>query len=489
MAERPGRILVVDDELGMREGCRRILTPDGHEVGVAESGEAALEGFVPGSYDLALVDLKMPGISGIDLLKRLRALDHDLVCVIFTAYATLDTAVEATKSGAYDYLAKPFTPEELALVVDKALERRWLTAEAARLREQAERNLLLVTNREGSLVLYNPAVLRLLGIKNDLPALGQPPSPALFPADLLDLMVEALGGAAGTVWRELAGGPPHLSASVAQVRDEAGEPLGAVIVLRDITELKSLQQAMSDFVSMVAHELRSPLGAIAQYLDVLRSGLVADPEKVQHILARCRERTGGPSQLVRDLLDYSVMQRRGQAERTLVPLDLCQVVREVAEFMAPQAAARKVSISLDLPEEVPLVEADRAEMGRLFTNLLANAIAYNHRGGSVRISAGTTNGYLAVEVADTGVGIPQGALPRLGEAFFRVKTAETAQVTGTGLGLSICKQIVAAHEGHLEVESEEGKGSTFRVLLPRRGAARGEERGETASSVPARRGG
>ena len=131
---------------------------------------------------------------------------------------------------------------------------------------------------------------------------------------------------------------------------------------------------------------------------------------------------------------------------------------------------------LELLEGVPAIEADREEMRRLFTNLVDNAIKYNREGGAVRVAVGArlagqqTDGFVAVEVSDTGIGIPRGAIARLGEAFYRVRTADTLQITGTGLGLSICKQIIEAHNGHLEIESEEGKGSTFRVLLPRSGA-------------------
>jgi signal transduction histidine kinase len=277
------------------------------------------------------------------------------------------------------------------------------------------------------------------------------------------------GGEVTMAGHELPGGPPHLAANVAPIRDEAGERLGIVTVLQDITELKSLQQAMSDFVSMVAHELRSPLGAISQYLDVLKAGIVKDTEKERYIITRCRERTGALSQLVKDLLDFSVMQRRGQTERSVVPLNVAEVIRETAEFLTPQAAEKSVSVSVDLPEEL-WIEADRAEMGRLFTNLLTNAIKYNREGGSVRFSAHPTDGYVGINVTDTGLGIAPAALARLGEAFYRVKTPQTTQVTGTGLGLSICKQIIAAHDGHLEIESEEGRGSTFQVLLPRRRA-------------------
>jgi signal transduction histidine kinase len=87
----------------------------------------------------------------------------------------------------------------------------------------------------------------------------------------------------------------------------------------------------------------------------------------------------------------------------------------------------------------------------------------------VKVAGRWTDGFVVVEVSDTGLGIPRGAIERLGEAFYRVRTADTLQIVGTGLGLSICKQIVEAHHGHLEIESEEGRGSTFRVLLPRGG--------------------
>ncbi len=489
MSERAGRILVVDDEPGMRDGCRRILASEGHQVTAVESGEQAVILFAKGAFDVALLDLKMPGMSGIELLARLLEVDADCVYMIVTAYASLETAVQATRSGAYDYVAKPFTPEELISVVNKALAFHWLRAEATELRQAAERNLLLVateqsrtrtiiqsmadgvmvTNREKMLVLYNPALLRLLGVKGKAPELGQTLSTEMFPTDLLAMMEEAYSEEQTTMLaRELRGGPPNLAASISIIRDETREPLGMVTVIRDITEVKSLQQRMSDFVSLVAHELRSPLGAIAQYLDVILGGVTAgSPEKERQILARCRERTGALSQLVKDLLDFSRLGH--QVERRLAPLTLGEVLEETVAFAAQPATAKKVSVKLEVPGDLPIIEADREEMRRLFTNLVDNAIKYNREGGTVKVVGRHTDGFVVVEVSDTGLGIPRGAIERLGEAFYRVRTADTLQIVGTGLGLSICKQIIAAHHGHLEIESEEGRGSTFRVLLPRGG--------------------
>ncbi len=489
MSERSGRILVVDDEPGMREGCRRILSSEGHQVTTAESGEEALKLFSLGAFDLVLLDLKMPGMSGLELLGRFREIDPDVVYIMVTAYATLETAVEATRSGAYDYVAKPFTPDELSDVVQKGLALRWLRLEAAQAREEAGRNLLLVatqqsrtrtiiqsmadgvvvTNRERRLVLYNPALLRLLGIRNETPQINEPPSAALFPTDLLALMDASYSGGETTMMsRELQSGPPNLAATITTIRDDAGESLGLVTVIRDITEMKTLHQRMTDFVTMVAHELRSPLGAVAQYLDVILAGVTAgNPEKERKILQRCRERIGALSQLVRDLLDLSRLQHLSKVERTLAPVGLEEILRKAVEFFAQPAATRNITVGLEVVGNLPVVEADRDEMSRLFSNLVDNALKYNRDGGSVQVSAHQTDAYVVVEVSDTGIGIPSEAINRLGEAFFRVRTPATMQITGTGLGLSICKQIIEAHHGQLGIESEEGRGTIFTVLLPK----------------------
>jgi two-component system, sensor histidine kinase and response regulator len=136
------RILVIDDERGIREGCRRVLQAEGYHAETAENGEAGLRAVEAGKFDLLLVDVKMPGMSGIELVRRVREVDPSLVCVMITGYATLETAVEATRSGAYDFLPKPFTPDELLAKVGKGLDRHWLELEARRLREERERNLL-----------------------------------------------------------------------------------------------------------------------------------------------------------------------------------------------------------------------------------------------------------------------------------------------------------------------------------------------------------
>jgi len=177
-----GRVLVVDDEAIIREGCQRILSKSGWEVVAVADGPKGLSvaGEDPAGLEVVLLDLKMPGISGMEVLERLLEMDPSLPVVVITGYATVDSAVEAMKKGAYDFIPKPFTPDQLRLVVERAAEKRRLEREAERLRQEAARTLrdvatekgrvltiinymadgVLVTDHEGRVALTNPAATR-----------------------------------------------------------------------------------------------------------------------------------------------------------------------------------------------------------------------------------------------------------------------------------------------------------------------------------------
>ena len=455
----------------------------------AESGEAALALVANKGFDLLLVDVKMPGVGGIELVRKVQQIDAATLCVMITGYATLETAIEATKSGAYDFLPKPFTPDELCTKVNKAMDRRRLLLEARRLREERERSLLeisvgksrlltvincmqdgvLVTNREGQLVLHNPAALTMLQMRaSDL--IGRPVEECVPAPSLVQLVSSTLAGAAATemVSEEIPrpGDGTALMANVAPVRDERGEILGSVTVVRDITELKRIDRLKSQFVGMVSHELRAPLAAIQGYMDVMLSGAAGDaPEQFRRMLERSKERAATLVNLIDDLLDVSSIEA-GRIARRIDLIHLPEVISEVVEMIRPRAEARNLTLDESLPADLPAILADRSDMVRVFTNLLSNAVKYNRDGGSIRVAAHVDGHYVRVGVADTGIGIPKDAIPKLFDEFYRVKTAETRQISGTGLGLSIVKKIVDAHNGYVQVETELGKGSTFSVLFP-----------------------
>ncbi|MHB1004337.1 MAG: ATP-binding response regulator [Chloroflexota bacterium] len=481
-----GGILVVDDEAGMREACRWVLTTEGYQVELAVNGKEGLDKLRKGAYEVALIDLKMPGLDGLELLRLAHEQSPDTVCIMITGYATLDTAVDATKRGAYEFISKPFTPEELTCSVQRALERRRFALEARRLREEMERNMLqlsteksrirsivncmvdgvVVTNRDNQLVLINPSALRMLRIEQ-MDVIGRPVGSVGLADDVANLMTSQLAkpGVEMAV-REFNAGETVLMANVATVRDEQGEALGSVAVLRDITQMKALDKLKSQFVRMVAHELRAPLGAISQYLDVIINGAVAgDPERQVRMLTRCQDRANTLLGLIDDLLDLSSIEA-GRVARNLESVQVEALVMETVEVFRAQAEARDITVTVDAPAGLPPVLADRRDMGRVFTNLLSNAIKYNRNGGKVTVTARREGGRLCVQFADSGYGIPEEARSHLFEEFFRVKLAETERVTGTGLGLSIVKRLVEAHQGYVTAQSKLGIGSTFSVYLP-----------------------
>lgn len=484
--ETKAGILVVDDEPGMREGCRWVLSAEGYQVDLAQNGAEGLAKLCDKSYDVALLDLKMPGIDGLQLLQLAREKAPDTVCVVITGYATLDTAVEATKLGAYEFISKPFTPEELVCAVRRALERRRLAAEAKRLRAEMERSLMhlstetsrlrtiincmidgvLVTNRDGHLALTNPAALRMLRL-SESQVIGRPVATLGIADEVASLMAPSLDSPElEMAVREFEVGGMVVMANVAAVRDEKGERLGAVAVLRDITGLKQIDRLKNQFVRMVAHELRAPLGAISQYLDVLISGTVAgDTDRQTKMLQRCQERTGALLTLIDDLLDLSSIEA-GRVARNMEPVQVDTLLADTVEIFRAQAEAKDVTVTLDLPLEPPVIVADRRDLSRVFTNLLSNAIKYNRPGGKVWIALFREEGRLRIDFKDTGYGIPEEAMGHLFEEFFRVKLAETERVTGTGLGLAIVKRLVEAHHGFVTVKSKLGEGSVFSVYLP-----------------------
>jgi PAS domain S-box-containing protein len=484
-------ILVVDDERGIREGCRRILVSEGFSADVAENGEEGLKLTRAKPFDLILVDLMMPVMSGLEMMEQVRQHDPEIIMIVITGFATIETAVEAMKHGAYDYIPKPFTPDQVLAVVNRGLEKRRLSLQAQRLMEERDQKLLevaheeskihtivnsmadgiLVTNKEHQLVLWNPAAVRMLNLNKKLEA-GKDIGDAIPVSTLVDLINKALSPDSAqytAISEEIELTNPErktLMANVSVIRDRDGLDLGVVSTFRDITSLKELDQVKSQFVSMVTHELRAPLSAVEGYLSAYLSGAAGnDPKMNRQMLERAKTRTHSLLDLVNDLLQFSRLESK-RIERKKELLDLSDILTNTVELLRNQGEANEITFSMDLPGKLPLVEADRAEMEQLFTNLISNAIKYNVKSGKVTITAGPINHYLNIRIEDTGIGIDKEHLSCIFDEFYRVCEPETRYITGTGLGLSIVKRIVESHFGLIEVDSTVGKGTTFTVKLP-----------------------
>lgn len=370
------KILVVDDEPGMRTGAARALerfVVDLPEVegevdfviATAETGEEALERIKTEPPDIALLDFRLPGISGIEVLGEISSHYPDILTVMITAYATLETAVAATKQGAYDFLAKPFTPAELRNVVRKAAVRMILARRAKQL--AAER-----------------------------------------------------------------------------------------------------QRVRFEFISVLAHELKAPLGAVEGYLLNMRNQVAGNElERYSRSIERSLVRIEGMRKLIYDLLDLTRIES-GQKRRTITTVDVRELAGLAVEAVAAQAAARRITVTLHSGGVLEM-RADRGEVEIILNNLVSNAVKYNRDGGSVDVRIDGDAERVTIEVTDTGIGMTPEETARLFQDFTRIKNKHTREIMGSGLGLSIVRKLAKLYGGTASVASEAGMGSTFTVTLNRHG--------------------
>lgn len=366
------RTLVVDDELGMRRSISKALSktkltiPDveeeiGFEVDSAADGQEALEKIETQRPDLLLLDYKLPDITGLEILHRVTREESEMVTIMITAYATLETAVTAVKNGAFDFLAKPFNPEELRNTVSKAVQ-----------------NLILAR---------------------------------------------------------------HLK-KLAQER----------------------HQVRFQFISVLGHELKSPINAVEGYLNLMKDRTLGNSlDEYESMVDRCLLRTQGMMKLILDLLDLTRIES-GTKKQDLETLDIRALAKQSMETMQPMADERRVTLQLHADNPV-LLYCDSGEVEIIFNNLISNAVKYNNDDGRVDIDLDKTDDLVTIRVKDTGIGMSAEDQATLFQEFTRIKNPKTRNILGSGLGLTILKKISALYDGKITVESAPDKGSTFIVTL------------------------
>lgn len=378
--ETPGKILVVDDEQGIREGCRRVLSPQGFIINTAATLSEGREKLGVEDYDLVLLDVMMPDGRGIELLDEIQKKDPETVCIIITGFATVELAVETIKQGAYDFISKPFNADMLLLAVNKGLERRRLSLEAKRM-QAAEKK-------------------------------------------------------------------------ASELEDAKAE-------------MERMDQFKSQFMLTVAHELRSPVGGAQSLLRTLLKGLAGEiSDQQRDILVRIENRLDNLVELVDDLLSLAET-KTVQVEQPNYLLNIKPVLDQAVALYTVEADSKGVALSYETIQEECLVWANEKGLYKVFNNLLNNAVKYTPSGGKVIVQSKVEPSGVLVRISDNGVGIPQKDIGKIGEEFFRAGNVKKAGIQGTGLGLSIVFQQMDYFKGNIEVESKEGKGTTFTLFFPK----------------------
>ena len=366
------RVLVTDDEDGMRHGVARALSKYvasfhdldcnvSFDVDLAASGEEAVSKIQQQPCDLMLLDYKLPGLNGMEVLEEAKKISPDTLIVMMTAYASLDIAVAATKQGAFDFLAKPFTPQELRATVRQATKNLILQRQARKLAEEKRR-----------------------------------------------------------------------------VRFE--------------------------FISVLSHELKAPIGAVEGYLELFRSGAVKDEETHARIVERSLARLAGMRKLIFDLLDLTRIEA-GTKQRKIETFCLKKLLESSLEMVEVSAENRGITLELDADDNMTF-EGDRSEIEIVMNNLISNAVKYNRDNGKVTVRITRDAKRYQIEVEDTGIGMTEKELGKLFGEFVRMKNEKTRHIEGSGLGLSTVKKIVQLYGGDIRAISEWDKGTTFKVDLP-----------------------
>lgn len=368
------KVLVVDDEPGIRSGIQRILRnfrvgypfmdeDFDFDVIEAETGEIAIEIIEAQPMDIILLDNKLPGMDGIEVLDYIKKKEYDAQVMMITSYASLDLAIKATNTGAYNFMPKPFTPDELKSSIEGITKHLYL--------KRMTRNM----NREGKSVRFQ-------------------------------------------------------------------------------------------FLSVLSHELKSPINAVEGYLKIMKERQVGDNlADYDAMIDRSLERIKGMRNLIMDLMDLTRLQS-GKKIREMKKVDLNQVARIAMDTMEPMAIQKNVKMFLDAPENL-IMQADSDEIEIIVNNLVSNAVKYNREGGTVNVILRQTSSTLTIKVEDTGIGMKEEDLKLLFQEFVRIKNEKTKLITGSGLGLSIVKKLVEeTYKGTISVTSKPDVGSTFIVVIP-----------------------
>jgi len=499
------KILIVDDEPDIALILKLQLEDAGYQTVRAQDGVEALEAVERETFSLIMLDIKMPRLDGLEVLSRLGG--EKTPVVMMTAHGSEDIAVDTLHKGALDYISKPFSTDDMLQKVKRAIDQHRDRKEKERLQLQLDEerlkmeavlqgmaDLLLAVDTEGRIITANRQAETVLGVgrdellgktleevlKAEVPA-GELPSRQVLQtgAPCLDVAYTMLAGSLDL---------PVLS-SAAPLRNAAGELVGSVEIIRDISRLKELEQEKEDFVSMLSHDLKSPITAVVGSIDLVRESKLGpvNEEQCEYLDAAvesCEEMV----EMIDTLLGIHKFEA-GKMRLYFKEEDAAALIsRGVAKF---QTLAQRGGIRLHatLQPGVPSVSADRGSFSRILGNLLSNAVKFTPEGGEIEVSLDLvqqveqvtgavpeqsynqwqlpkSGHFVRIRVRDTGVGIPPEALGTIFDRFVQAKNRRQGKTRGTGLGLAFCRKAVDAHAGYIWAESSPGGGSLFTLLLP-----------------------
>ena len=327
---------------------------------------------------------------------------------------------------------------------------------------------LLVVDARSHVTLMNPTFQKLFELRD--PAVGVPLVEAVRHATLDQLVAETLlTGEAMRSELSLADSRTHserhVEVSAVPIKNADDEVTGTVVLFHDITELKQLDQIRRDFVANVSHELRTPLSILRGYIEVLFDEPQTSREELTRILSIMERHSKRLQRLVDDLLSLAQLES-SHAELEISVVQMDELFNNLIRDWKEKLTGKNLKVIVDLPSETSVLRADGTRLEEALHNLLDNAVKFSPDSGQIRLRGTRCGSNVVLSVADNGIGISKEHLPRIFERFYRADKARSRELGGTGLGLAIVKHIAQLHGGRVEAESELGRGTTIRIVLP-----------------------
>jgi two-component system phosphate regulon sensor histidine kinase PhoR len=329
---------------------------------------------------------------------------------------------------------------------------------------------LLVVDKSLRVTLVNQAFRKLFGLPEI--SLGAPLLDVVRDATV-DRLIEETLRTGKAMQSELVRADPKTNSerdveiSAVPVKDDADLTTGAVVLFHDITQLKQTDKVRRDFVANVSHELRTPLSILRGYIETLLDNPQTSDKELSRILRVMERHSKRLGLLVDDLLTLARLESRS-AGLQFSDVQLAELLQSVIRDWEKKLAEKQLKVVVDLSPDARTIRADETRLHEVLYNLLDNALKYSRENGEIGLRAAQHGPEIVLSVTDNGIGITKDDLPRIFERFYRADKARSRELGGTGLGLAIVKHIAQLHGGRVEAESELGKGTTIRVILPAR---------------------
>ncbi|MBU4258061.1 MAG: response regulator [Proteobacteria bacterium] len=479
-------ILIVDDNSDLRKSLSNIFEAKGYRTIDAATGKAAIDKAREEMPDVALIDLRLKDMFGLDVMRELKECSPSIECVLLTAYASQASAIDAVNLGAYSYVRKPFDTEILLETIRRAIEKRE-AAETLRESEQRYRMIfdhsplgIVHFDQEGVIIECNEKYADIIGAPKDV-LIGHNLLKLMRDGEarweIEDTLKKGSGYFEGDYVSEISNRKMTIKAKHNRITSENGEFLGAIGIFEDITEKKKteiqLQQAqkmeaIGTLAGGIAHDFNNLLMGIQGNTSLMLMQ-VDSAHPFYERLKNIEKQVESGARLTSHLLGYA---RKGQYE--VKPINLNHLIKETSDTFG--RAKKEIVIYRELSDDLHAIEADPGQIEQVLLNLYVNAADAMPGGGKLILKTENTThnnikgkmykpkpgNYVVLTVADTGIGMDKETMERIFDPFFTTKEMGR----GTGLGLASAYGIIKAHGGYIDVESRKGHGTIFRIYLP-----------------------